>query len=137
MNNTSRETGNLRLPVPFFDLLMALLVSFLVFVAPPEEAATRNLDLPIAHGGKKEGSENLLVVLPRRGPDGWSFETPVDGRKFSPDALATHIRASGRKVVIVAPATTALQDFIDIQTALRDRKIDFGLAVRDNKENKP
>lgn len=134
----SYQAGSLRLPVPFFDLLMVLLVCFLVFVSPvrPDGMATRSVDIPIARGGSTASSRDLLPVLPHRGPNGWTFEIAADGQHLTPDALAQHVRPSGRKVVVIAPATTSLQDFIDMHAALSAQAIPFGLAVK-NKETNP
>lgn len=134
------EAGSLRLPVPFFDLLMVLLVCFLVFVAPvrPEGTPVSTLDLPTAQGAKASSGKDkdLVPVHPRREANGsWTFELAADGRKLGAEALARH--AGGRKVVIVLPAATPVQDLIAVQTALTLNKIAFGLAVKPEKETKP
>lgn len=137
MSEEYGEAGNLRLPVPFFDLLMTLLICFLIFVAPVRDVDTRSIDIPVAHGGNKGDERPLLAILPHRNDAGWTFEIAVDGRKLSPDALASYAKAQNRKVVIVAPATTSLQDFVAMQSELRSRKIDFGLAVKNSPGAKP
>jgi biopolymer transport protein ExbD len=138
MRDADYVAGSLRLPVPFFDLLMVLLVCFLVFVSPvrPEGAPHRHVDIPVTRGGSAAASQDLLPVVPHRDPGGWTFEIAADGRRLAPDALARQARSSGRKVVVVAPAATSLQDFIDMQAALSAHAIPFGLAVK-NKETNP
>lgn len=133
-----QEVGNLRLPVPFFDLLMVLLVCFLVFVSParPDGVATGSVDIPVARGGDPAGGANLLPVSPHRGGEGWTFELVQSGQKLTAGALAAHAAKSKRKVVIVASAATPLQTFIDMQAELAAHKVPFGLAVR-SEETKP
>ena len=138
MRETDTTAGTLRLPVPFFDLLMVLLVCFLVFVSPvrPDGVATRSIDIPAARGGGAVTSQDFLAVTPHRNSDGWLFEIADNGRRLTAEALGQHVRPTGRKVVVVAPAAISLQDFIDVQTALSAHAIPFGLAVK-NKETKP
>jgi biopolymer transport protein ExbD len=134
------ESG-LRLPVPYFDLFLVLIVSFLVFVAPvkPEGTPVSTLDLPVAQGTKTQSGkdEDLVPVYPRRGANNgpWLFKLAADGKKLGADALARH--ANGRKVVIVLPAATPVQDLIAIQTTLSLNKVSFGLAVKNEQEPKP
>ena len=48
-------------------------------------------------------------------------------------ALAQRASAEGRKVVLIVPPATALQDFVTMQTALSAMNVPFALAIK-NKE---
>jgi biopolymer transport protein ExbD len=138
MTRTYHSEAGLRLPVPYFDLFLVLIVSFLVFVSPvkPKGTPVSTLDLPTAQGAKAPPGKDkdLIPVLPRREVNGWTFELTADGRKLGAEALARH--AGGRKVVIVLPAAAPVQDLIAIQTSLTLNKISFGLAVKNEQEPK-
>ena len=139
---TEAETGSLRLPVPFFDLLMVLPVTCLVFVAPVQPAAdgndssTQALEIPIARGKGAGGGGALLPVIPHRSASGWTFELPGTNRPISAQAIADRAIAEQRKIVVVAPPATPLQDFIDIQATLADTGASFALAIK-NQEPHP
>lgn len=130
--SAGENINSLRLPVPFFDLLMVLLVTCLVFVAPlPDESKTpaeklEAFDVSIAHGKTGGTSQNLLPVVPRQNGSTWVFES----RGEVLDANALRIKAQGHKVVLVVPPATALQDFVDMQTAMSDLGIPFALAIK-------
>jgi len=125
---------NLRLPVPFFDLLMVLLVTCLVFVAPlpVEGEKIEALDISIAQGKSKATDDHLLPVIPRHTGGAWTFES--EGRALSPAELRS--TANGRKVVLVVPPATAIQEFVDMQTAMGELGIPFALAIK-HKETAP
>src|SRR5262249_7570557 len=131
------SVASLRLPVPFFDLLMVLLVTCLVFVAPvrPDEDI-RAMDLPVAQGGTAGSTAALMPVTPRRAGEGWDFEILGEGRTIAPAALAPRATAESRKVILFVPPATPLQDFIAMQSVLTQLKVPFALAVQ-HKESAP
>lgn len=136
--SAAREVANLRLPVPFFDLLMVLLVTCLVFVAPlpPEDNDVQSIDISIAHGKAEQSAAALLPVIPRHTDAGWIFETSSDHQVISAEVLAQRAASEDRKVVLVVPPATALQQFVDMQAALAAVKIPFAIAIK-NKETQP
>lgn len=133
-----QEVANLRLPVPFFDLLMVLLVTCLVFVAPlPEEdkdntpgEKVQAMDVAIAQGKAAPGDEALLPVSAHKTATGWAFTIAGDKAESAPAALAARAAAEGRKIVLVVPPATALQDFVTMQTAIADLHVPFALAIK-------
>jgi len=132
----AQDVAHLRLPVPFFDLLMVLLVTCLVFVAPlpPEETETMSaMDVSIAQGkAKTVAPGDVIAVVPHQTAGGWTFSIEGQG-SVTPEALAQRAAAEGRKVVLVVPPTTALQDFVTMQSALTALHVPFALAIK-NKE---
>lgn len=124
--------ANLRLPVPFFDLLMVLLVTCLVFVAPlpPEGEPVQALDIVIAQGKSKADAGALLPVIPARTAAGWDFSVPGEAGRVSPEALARRAAAESRKVVLVVPPATALQDFVAMQAVFAALDVPFALAIK-------
>jgi hypothetical protein len=126
----SQDASNLRLPVPFFDLLMVLLVTCLVFVAPirPEGEPVQAMDVAIAHGGKQASPDQLIAIVPHRVGPGWAYES--EGKPIAAAELARRATAEGKKVVLVVPSATALQDFVDMQTAIAALHVPFALAIR-------
>jgi hypothetical protein len=126
----AQEVATLRLPVPFFDLLMVLLVTCLVFVQPLRpEGDVEALDIPIAQGKGGGSATSMLAVIPKQVAGGWTFEISGSGEVLAADALA--LRATdGRKVVLVVPSATPLQEFVDMQAALSAQNIPFALAIR-------
>jgi hypothetical protein len=133
----AQEVANLRLPVPFFDLLMVLLVTCLVFVAPlpPEKTETMQaMDIAIAQGkAKTVAPSDVLAVVPQETKDGWTFQVQGEANSLAAATLAERATAEGRKVVLIVPPATALQDFVTMQTALSALKVPFALAIK-NKE---
>lgn len=132
---TTQEVANLRLPVPFFDLLMVLLVTCLVFVAPlPEPETLKAMDVSIAQGeAKSVAPSDVIVVIPEETSKGWVFSVKGEPRNVSPKSLAARATSEGRKVVLILPPATALQDFVTMQTALSQMNVPFALAIK-NKE---
>lgn len=135
----AREAANLRLPVPFFDLLMVLLVTCLVFVAPlpPENAKdstpgekVQAMDVAIAQGQAASSADALLPVTARKTAAGWAFTIAGEKAETAPAALAARATAEGRKVVLVVPPATALQDFVTMQTAIAALHVPFALAIK-------
>lgn len=134
----TREAANLRLPVPFFDLLMVLLVTCLVFVAPlPEEKPedtpgekVQAMDVAIAQGKAAPGADALLPVTARKTAAGWAFTIAGEKADTAPAALAARATAEGRKIVLVVPPATALQDFVTMQTAIAALHVPFALAIK-------
>jgi hypothetical protein len=134
----ARESvASLNLPVPFFDLLMVLLVTCLVFVAPVQpENEMRAMEIPIAQGQAGGSIPALLPVLPKRVGAGWEFEVPGEGHVIALEALVRRASAENRKIVLVASPSTRLQEFVGMQAALAKAKVPFALAVQ-NKEMSP
>ena len=131
------SVASLRLPVPFFDLLMVLLVTCLVFVAPVRpDQDIRAMELPVAQGGAAGSASALMPVAPRRAGEGWNFEILGEGQAIAPAALAARASAENRKVILVVPPATSVQDFIAIQAVLTQLKVPFALAVQ-HKETAP
>ncbi len=130
--NPAGEVGNLRLPVPFFDLLMVLLVTCLVFVAPlpPEGEKVQAMDISIAEGKTKSSADALLPVTARQTPGGWAFTVAGETTVIPPAALAQRATAEGRKIVLVVPPATALQDLVSMQTAVTALHVPFALAIK-------
>lgn len=130
--NPAQEVANLRLPVPFFDLLMVLLVTCLVFVAPipPEGEKVQAMDISIAQGKAAPAADSLLAVAPRETSNGWVFAVAGESDALGPDALAQRAIAEGRKVVVIVPPATALQDFVNMQTAITALHVPFALAIK-------
>jgi len=126
------DAGSLRLPVPFFDLFLVLLICFMLFLAPlPEPGiATRDIQLPLAATGAKAEPAKLLAVFPHKVGESWQFEPSGTGRRLGPAELAGEARASGRKVVLVLAADTSLQTYVDLQAGLGAQGIEYGIAVR-------
>lgn len=131
-NKAEENVANLRLPVPFFDLLMVLLVTCLVFVAPirPDGEKVQAMDITIAQGKTPSSPDAVLAVIPHRAGSGWTFELARKGDMISADALAQRARDEGRKVVLVVPPATALQDFVNMQTAVTSLGLPFALAIQ-------
>lgn len=127
------ETGSLRLPVPFFDLFMVLLICFMMFLAPTPAPSpdTRSIDIPLSRGAGSVDPARLIAVLPRREGASWSYELAADGRRLAAAGLAALARQQGKKVVLVVPATVSLQHFVEMQGELREQRIEFGLAVKE------
>jgi len=136
--DTAQEVANLRLPVPFFDLLMVLLVTCLVFVAPmPQDAGSvSSMEMPIAQGKSGGAPANLLAVVPRQAGQVWVYQVSGEKGFITPQALAERAMAESRKIVLVVPPATALQDFVNMQTALTAMNVPFALAIK-NKETAP
>jgi hypothetical protein len=130
--NPAQNVANLRLPVPFFDLLMVLLVTCLVFVAPipPDGEKLQAMDISIAQGKTQPAAEALLAVTARETASGWVFAVAGEDAALGPDALAKRATAEGRKVVVVVSPTTALQDFVNMQAAVSALHVPFALAIR-------
>ena len=131
------DSGTLRLPVPFFDLFMVLLICFMLFLAPlPEPASdTRAIAVPLATAGTKADPAKLLAVLPQRAGEIWQFEAISTKRHLSATELAAEARTSGRQVVLVLAADTPLQAYVDMQAGLSALGLDYAIAVR-NGENR-
>jgi len=131
----AREAATLRLPVPFFDLLMVLLVTCLVFVSPipPDAKTMQSIDIAIAQGKGEQSADALLPVIPRQTARGWVFESTADKQQVDASALAARAAAEGRKVVLVLPAATALQQFVEMQSTLAAAHMPFAIAIK-NKE---
>ncbi len=127
-----QEVANLRLPVPFFDLLMVLLVTCLVFVAPlPEGETVRAMDISIAQGkAKTVAKADVIAVTPVETRGGWTFSVQGEKGSLAPEALARRATAEGRKVVLILPPTTALQDFVTMQSVLSAIDVPFALAIK-------
>lgn len=134
-NDPAQEVANLRLPVPFFDLLMVLLVTCLVFVAPlPEPDTMQAMDVSIAQGkAKSVAPSDVIAVVPEETAAGWTFSVKGESRSVSPETLAARATSEGRKVVLIVPPATSLQDFVTMQTALSQMNVPFALAIK-NKE---
>lgn len=134
-NETTQEVANLRLPVPFFDLLMVLLVTCLVFVAPlPEPETLQAMDMSIAQGkAKSVAPSDVIAVVPEETAKGWVFAVKGESHTVSPQDLAARATSEGRKVVLIVPPATSLQDFVTMQTALAEMHVPFALAIK-NKE---
>ena len=139
------EVTNLRLPVPFFDLLMVLLVTCLVFVAPlpPEDQKAEKvgeklqaMDISIAQGKTAPAAGALLPVTGRQTAAGWVFTVTGEAAPLGPAALAQRATAEGRKIVLVVPPATALQEFVSMQTAMTALHVPFALAIK-SKETSP
>ncbi len=130
-----QDVANLRLPVPFFDLLMVLLVTCLVFVAPlPEPETLQAMDISIAQGkAKSVAPSDVIAVIPEETATGWVFSVKGESRNVSPETLAARAMSEGRKVVLIVPPATALQDFVTMQSALSQMNVPFALAIK-NKE---
>lgn len=126
------NVANLRLPVPFFDLLMVLLVTCLVFVAPvrPDGEQVQAMDITIAQGKAPSSADKLLAVIPHHAGNGWNFELAGKGDVISADTLVQRARDEGRKVVLVVPPATALQEFVNMQTAVTSLGLPFALAIQ-------
>jgi hypothetical protein len=130
--NPAQEVANLRLPVPFFDLLMVLLVTCLVFVAPiPQDGEKlQAMDISIAQGKAAPAADALLAVTPRQTTTGWVFAVAGENDALGPGALAKRATAEGRKIVVVVPPATALQDFVSMQAAMAALHVPFALAIK-------
>ena len=130
--NPAAEVTNLRLPVPFFDLLMVLLVTCLVFVAPlpPEGEKVQAMDISIAQGKATPSADSLLPVTARQTPGGWAFTVTGENTALAPAALAERATAEGRKIVLVVPPATALQDLVSMQTIITALHVPFALAIK-------
>lgn len=131
-NKAEENVANLRLPVPFFDLLMVLLVTCLVFVAPirPDGEKVQAMDITIAQGKAPTSPDAVLAVVPHHADRGWTFELAGNGEVISADVLVKRARGEGRKVVLVVPPATALQDFVNMQTAVTSLGLPFALAIQ-------
>ncbi|MGE3335324.1 MAG: hypothetical protein AB7I36_16890 [Rhodospirillaceae bacterium] len=131
-SDAAQEGANLRLPVPFFDLLMVLLVTCLVFVAPlPEGETVQAMDVSIAQGkAKTVARSDVIAVTPTETAHGWTFAVQGEKGALAPEALARRATAEGRKVVLIVPPTTALQDFVTMQSALSALDVPFALAIK-------
>lgn len=132
VQDTAQDVANLRLPVPFFDLLMVLLVTCLVFVAPlPDGETMQAMDVSIAQGkAKTVQPSDVIAVTPTRAAQGWTFAVQGETGIIAPDALARRAAAEGRKVVLIVPPTTALQDFVTMQSTLSEMDVPFALAIK-------
>ncbi len=131
-NKPDENVANLRLPVPFFDLLMVLLVTCLVFVAPvrPDGEKIQAMDITIAQGKTPSSPDALLTVIPHHAGSGWNFELAGKGDIISANALVQRARDEGRKIVLVVPPATALQEFVTMQTAVTSLGLPFALAIQ-------
>lgn len=126
------DAAHLRLPVPFFDLLMVLLVTCLVFVAPlPEPETMQAMDVSIAQGkAKKVAPSDVIAVVPQQTAGGWSFAVQGEQGTVVAEALAQRATSEGRKVVLMVPPAMSLQDFVTMQTALSAMNVPFALAIK-------
>lgn len=130
--DTAQDVAHLRLPVPFFDLLMVLLVTCLVFVAPlPEGETMQAMDVSIAQGkAKTVAPSDVIAAVPQETARGWVFSIQGEPGTVPAEALARRATAEGRKVVLIVPPATALQDFVTMQTALSAMNVPFALAIK-------
>jgi hypothetical protein len=124
--------------VPFFDLLMVLLVTCLVFVAPirPDGEKVQAMDITISQGKAPSSPEALLAVIPHQVGGKWTFELAGKGETLTPEVLVQRARDESRKVVLVVPPATALQEFVNMQTAVTSLGLPFALAIQ-SKESSP
>jgi hypothetical protein len=131
-DDAAQEVANLRLPVPFFDLLMVLLVTCLVFVAPlPDGETMQAMDVSIAQGkAKTVAPSDVIAVTPSETEQGWTFAVQGEKENVAPEVLALRAAAEGRKIVLIVPPTTALQDFVTMQSALSAMDVPFALAIK-------
>lgn len=128
----SEDAGSLKLPVPFFDLFLVLLVCFMLFLSPLPQPGidARDVALPLAAAGAKAEPGKVLAALPHRLGDTWRFEPAGSGRHLTAAELAAEARAGGRRIVLVLPAATSLQTYVDIQAGLGALGVEYGIAVR-------
>ena len=126
------DAGSLRLPVPFFDLFLVLLICFMLFLSPQPQAGidAGDVSLPIAATGAKADPDRILAVFAHKAGDVWQFEPVGTGRKLDVDDLAADARKSGRRIVLVLPATTTLQAYVELQAGLGALGVEYGIAVR-------
>ncbi len=129
---SGEDAGSLRLPVPFFDLFLVLLVCFMLFLSPQPQAGidARDVSLPIAVTGAKAEPGRILAAFAHKSGDTWQFEPAGTGRKVDAAALAADARATGRRIVLVLPATTTLQAYVELQAGLGAQGVEYGIAVR-------
>lgn len=121
--------GGLRPPVPFLDLLLTLVLTFILFIAPARDASP-NVNVPVSGNDSQTPPSAMLTVVPHWEQGRWIFETE-DHARLTAAAVATVARSNHKRVVIVAPARTTLEDFVSMTAPLRERSVDFGLAVKD------
>lgn len=135
---SANNAANLRLPVPFFDLLMVLLVTCLVFVSPVRSDADLDaLDVAVSRGKSASAPGALLPVTATRAGESWVFHVAGDHRQdLTPGDLARRATSESRKIAIIVPPATAVQDFVDMQMTLTNLGVPFALAIK-NKENTP
>jgi hypothetical protein len=62
----------------------------------------------------------------------WTFSIEGEGT-ITPAALAQRAASEGRRVVLIVPPATALQDFVTMQSKLSALHVPFALAIK-NKE---
>jgi hypothetical protein len=138
MSPPLQNAANLRLPVPFFDLLMVLLVTCLVFVSPVRsDTELEALDVSVSRGKSASAPGALLPVTATRAGESWVFHVAGDPRQdLTPGDLARRATSEGRKIALIVPPATAVQDFVDMQMALSSMGVPFALAIK-NKENAP
>jgi biopolymer transport protein ExbD len=131
-NAMEADAGSLRLPVPFFDLFLVLLVCFMLFLSPLPQAGIEagDVQIPIASTAAKAEPGMILASFVQRNGEAWQFEPVGTGRRLDASALAAEARSSGRKIVLVLPATTTLQDYVALQAGLGAQGIEYGIAVR-------
>jgi hypothetical protein len=105
----------------------------MMFLAPTPAPSldTRSIDIPLGRATGSVDPSRLIAVLPRRDGNSWVYELAADGRRLKPAALANLARQETKKVVLVVPATFSLQHFVEMQGELREQRIEFGLAVKE------
>lgn len=126
------DAGSLRLPVPFFDLFLVLLVCFMLFLSPLPQAGieARDIQLPVAATAAKAEPGKILAAFARKSGEGWQFEPAGTGRHIDAAALASEARSTGRKIVLVLPAAMTLQAYVELQAGLAAQGVEYGIAVR-------
>jgi biopolymer transport protein ExbD len=125
--------GNLRLPVPFFDLFMVLLICFMMFLSPAPTTSldTGSIDIPMSRKQGETDAAKLFPVTAHQVDKGWVYEPVGDGRRLAARELADRARSEGKKVILVVAASVSLQRFVEMQNDLRDHQVEFGLAVKE------
>jgi len=126
------DVGSLRLPVPFFDLFLVLLVCFMLFLAPLPDPGVeaRDIRLPFASGSAKAEHGKVLAAFPHRVGNAWQFEPAGGGRRLTASELAAEAKVGGRKLVLVLAADTPLQTYMDLHAGLGAAGVEYGIAVR-------
>jgi biopolymer transport protein ExbD len=126
------DAGSLRLPVPFFDLFLVLLICFMLFLSPLPQPGIEASDvqLPLARTSERVEPGKVLATLATKARETWQFEPLGSGRRMGAAELAAEARASGRRIVLVLPATTTLQAYVELQAGLGAQGVEYGIAVR-------
>jgi hypothetical protein len=126
------DAGTLRLPVPFFDLFLVLLICFMLFLSPHPQAGleARDVQLPLAGAAAKPEPGKVLAAFAAKSGDTWQFEPLGSGRRVGAAELAAEARATGRRIVLVLPAATTLQAYVELQAGLGAQGVEYGIAVR-------